>query len=101
MSGFILASAAKSDLVEIWSYYAIEVGDVDLADRMRDEIFDGFRAIAKNPGIGHLRRDLADEPLKFWRVRNYLIIYRSKARAVQIVRILHGARDVAAILGEG
>jgi toxin ParE1/3/4 len=100
MSGFILAPAAKSDLVEIWSHYAIEVGDMDLADRMRDEIFDGFRAIGRNPGIGHLRRDLAKEPLKFWRVRNYLIIYRSKAKPVQIVRILHSARDVAAIMRE-
>jgi plasmid stabilization system protein ParE len=100
MSGFILAPSAKGDLVEIWKYYAIEVGDVDLADRMQAEIFKGIRNIARNPGIGHFRRDLSDEPLKFWRVRGYLIIYRVKAKPIQIVRILHGARDVAAILGK-
>lgn len=99
MSQFILAPAAKSDIAEIWSYYAAEVEDVDLADRMRDEIFEGIRTVVRAPGIGHLRRDLSSEPLRFWRVRNFLIIYRHETRPLQIVRVLHGARDVKAILG--
>jgi toxin ParE1/3/4 len=100
MSRFILAPAAKSDLIEIWNYYAAEVGDLDLADKIRDEIFTGIRAAARKPGIGHFRRDLAGEPLRFWRVRSYLIIYRSEAKPIQVVRILHGARDVQGVLGE-
>ena len=99
MSKFVLAPAANSDLLEIWNYYAVEIGDVSLADRMRDEIFGGIRAAARKPDIGHLRRDLADEPLRFWRVRNYLIVYRSDAKPIQVVRVLHGARDVQAVLG--
>ena len=101
MSQFLLAPAAKSDILAIWTYYAAEVGDVELADRMRDEIFGGIRAAALKPDIGHLRRDLADEPLRFWRVRKYLIIYRSETKPMQVVRVLHGARDVQAMLGEG
>ena len=66
---------------------------------MRDEIFAGIRAAARKPNIGHLRRDHADEPLRFRRVRNYLIIYRSEAKPIQVVRVLHGARDVQALLG--
>jgi plasmid stabilization system protein ParE len=100
MSKFILAPLAKTDISEIWNYYATEIGDPDLADRMSDEIFDGIRAAAKRPNSGHVRRDLATEPLRFWRVRKYLIIYRSELRPIQIVRVLHGARDVPAILGE-
>jgi toxin ParE1/3/4 len=100
MSQFLLAPAAKSDIFEIWNYYASEVGDAELADRMRDEIFNGIRAAARKPGIGHLRRELADEPLRFWRVRKYLIIYRSQRKPIQVVRVLHGARDVQALLGE-
>jgi len=100
MSQFLLAPVAKSDLIEIWNYYAAEVGDPDLADRIRDEIFDGIRVVARKPDLGHLRRDLANEPLRFWRVRSHLIIYRSEARPIQIVRILHGARDVQAVLRE-
>jgi toxin ParE1/3/4 len=100
MSQFLLAPAAKSDLVEIWDYYATEVGDADLADRMRDEIFEGIRAVARKPDLGHFRHDLANEPLRFWRVRSYLIIYRSETRPIQVARILHGARDVQAVLSE-
>jgi toxin ParE1/3/4 len=101
MSRFTLAPAARSDIADIWNYYATETGNARLADRMRDEIFDGIRKIAQTPGIGHYRNDLADEPLRFWRVRKYLIIYRSEVRPVQIVRVLHGARDVRAVLGDG
>ncbi len=98
MSKFVLAPVAQADITEIWNYYAAEVGDPNLADRMRDEIFDGIRYIARAPQRGHFRRDLANEPLRFWRVRRYLIIYRSEVRPVQIVRVLHGSRDVQAIL---
>jgi len=100
MSKFILASAARLDLIEIWNYYADEVGDPDLADRMRGEIFEGIRTVAGKPNPGHLRRDLASESLRFWRVRNYLIIYRRQAAPIQVVRILHAARNVRAVLGE-
>jgi plasmid stabilization system protein ParE len=98
MSQCLLAPAAKSDLIAIWDYYATEVGDADLADRMRDEIFQGIRAVARKPDLGHFRRDLASEPLRFWSVRKWLIIYRSEVRPIQVVRILHGARDVQAVL---
>lgn len=70
--------AARDDLVEIWDYYAITIGNVDVEDRFRDELFTTFGELAKTPGIGHYRNDLVAEPLPFWRVRKYLIIYRSE-----------------------
>ncbi len=99
MSDFLLAPAARIELDEIWSYYAIELQNPDAADRIRDEIFDAFRKLVQMPGMGHWRGDLAAEPLRFWAVRSYLIIYRSEKRPIEIVRVLHGARDVQAILG--
>jgi len=101
MTHFVLAPLAKADIAEIWTYYARDVGDPKLADRMRDEIFEGIRSAARAPHIGHLRPDLAKEPLRFCRVRRYLIIYRSEAEPIQIVRVLHAARDVQAVLSEG
>ena len=99
MSGFLIAPAALGDLSEIWDYYAIQIQNPDAADRVRDEIFESFRTLAKTPGMGHFRNDLAKKPLRFWHVRSYLIIYRSEKRPIEIVRVLHGARDVQAILG--
>ena len=99
MSAYVIAPIARADLDEIWNYYAVDLENIDAADRVRDELFVGMRKVAKSPGIGHLRHDLADEPLHFWSVRSYLIIYRSEKRLIEVVRVLHAARDVRAILG--
>ena len=98
MSDFILAPVARADLHEIWDYYASELQNVEVADRIRDELFACFENLAQTPGMGHYRSDLVAEPLRFWRVRDYLIIYRSEKRPIEIVRVLHGKRDVQAIL---
>jgi toxin ParE1/3/4 len=100
MSRYDLSAPAFWDLEEIWSYYAVDLADVDLADRIRDEIFDGIRTVAKSPGIGHRRHDLCDEPVRFRKVRKYLIIYREHGDAIDVVRVLHAARDVEAVLDE-
>lgn len=99
MSVYVVAPAARDDLLVIWRYYAEEKGDPDLADRIVGEVLSAFRDLAKSPGIGHLRRDLSEEPLRFWTVRKYLVIYRSENAPLEIVRVLHGARDVQAIIG--
>ncbi len=59
-----------------------------------------MQLLARSPEIGHYRRDLASEPVRFWSVYSYLVIYRPEARPIQIVRVLHGSRDVQAILEE-
>ncbi|MGD0410354.1 MAG: type II toxin-antitoxin system RelE/ParE family toxin [Verrucomicrobiota bacterium] len=99
MNDFLIAPEARFDLDEIWSYYAIDLQNPDTADRARDELFGALRKLARTPGIGHFRSDLAGEPLRFWRVRSYLIICRGEKRPIEIVRVPHGARDVQAILG--
>lgn len=50
--------------------------------------------------MGHVREDLARTPLRFWPVYSYLIIYRAETQPLQILRILHSARDVKSILSE-
>ena len=83
---------------KFWDYHAIELQNLDAADRIRDEIFGAFEELARMPGMGHFRSDLCAEPLRFWRVRDYLIIYRSEKHPVEIVRVLHGKRDIQALL---
>lgn len=55
--------------------------------------------LARNPGIGHWREELADKRHKFFLVYSYLIVYRHETKPLQIIRILHAARDVQSILG--
>jgi antitoxin ParD1/3/4/toxin ParE1/3/4 len=54
--------------------------------------------LAEMPEIGHVREDLADEPLRFWPVYSYLIIYRPDARPLQVVRVLSGSRDITELV---
>ena len=57
-----------------------------------------MRRLAEFPRTGHFREDLADKSLRFWPVYSYLIVYRPESRPLQIIRVLHGARDVRRIL---
>jgi antitoxin ParD1/3/4/toxin ParE1/3/4 len=59
-----------------------------------------MRRLAQSPPIGHLREDLTEEPVRFWSVHSYLIVYDPETQPLQILRILHGARDVRRILDE-
>lgn len=67
---------------------------VRAARKVRLQIFDACQLLAENPGIGHRREDLTEEPVLFWPVGSYLIIYDPDTKPVGIVRVLHGARDV-------
>src|SRR5262249_35850148 len=95
-----IAQRALTDLDEIWSFMFEESGDLAAADRVIDEIFEHFSKLAEMPGMGHKREDLASEVLRFWPVRNYLIIYLPETTPIEIVRVLHGARDIQRILSE-
>ncbi len=98
MSGYRLSPTAQSDLAAIRDYYLEKAGD-RIARQILVEFVDAFRLIARTPGIGHMRADLAeDRPVLFWPVRDYLIIYRTGTKAVEIVTIVRGSRDVAKIV---
>jgi antitoxin ParD1/3/4/toxin ParE1/3/4 len=98
MSRFVLTPAARADLTEIFDYIAQDSRDA--AHRVLKELRAAMKKLAHMPEMGHYRRDLVSEPLRFWPVYSYLIIYRPEARPIQVVRVLHGARDVRSILEE-
>lgn len=100
MSGYLVTLAADADLEEIWQYVCEESGE-SRANALEDQLHAAMHRVGASPGLGHLRHDLADEALRFWSVHKFLIVYRPETRPVQIVRVLHGARDVQAILGGG
>jgi plasmid stabilization system protein ParE len=75
----------------------IEAG-LSVANRVEATIFDKIKFIAKRPGLGHWRRDLTSEPVKFFAVYSYLIVYRPDSKPLQVAAILHGRRDIAELL---
>ncbi len=54
MRAFVLTRLAARDLSEIWDYLAAD--NVEAADPVLAALEKGMRKLAKQPGIGHLRR---------------------------------------------
>jgi toxin ParE1/3/4 len=91
-----ISPRADADLDEIWTYIATD--DPRAADRTEQALHEAMEQLARMPGMGHRRAD-AGEQYRFWRVGSYLIAYRVNAGVVQVVRVLHGARNVGRFLG--
>lgn len=91
--------AAKEDLTDIRNYYLEEAGH-RVATQMVVEFVESFRFLARTPGAGHIRPDFAEErPILFWRMRDYLILYKPGTNPVEILSIIRGGRDVPALIG--
>jgi toxin ParE1/3/4 len=94
MNQFQVSDAARGDLDEIWFYIA---GDnPGHADKLIRSVTSRFPTLASIPEIGRLREELAPR-LRSFAVGNYVIFYRVIENGVEIVRVLHGARDLQPI----
>jgi plasmid stabilization system protein ParE len=90
---------AKHDLFEIWDYIAKD--NPQAADRVAQAIFLACELLSNSPLAGKVREDLAPAPLRFWLVHpyvNYCVVYNPESKPLQIIRIIHGARDLASSL---
>ena len=85
-------SLAELDLNEIWLFVAGQ--SVDSADRLQDRVLAICQSLAEQPGMGEARPDLKDG-LRVFPVGNYIIFYRPEPDGIEVVRVLHGARDYA------
>ncbi len=88
---------ARLDLIEAGLYIA--EGNPDAADRFHDALNKTFQRLAQHPQLGRARPEL-DRELRSLPHRQYVIYYRPTARGVEIVRVLHGARDISPLFDE-
>lgn len=95
MPEYLLSPEAVEDLQNIWDYVAVE--NPQAADDLINNLFLVFERLAQWPGQGHTRPDLTSSHVLFWPFGSYLIVYRGQP-VVQIIAILHGARDIPAVL---
>jgi plasmid stabilization system protein ParE len=92
---FVLSPAATADIEQIEVF--LDRHAPHATDKVLTTLYDAIVRIAATPGIGHARLDLANERLLFFPVWSYLVVYRA-TNPVEIVRVVHGARDVARAL---
>ena len=90
-----LSPEADQDVDNIYLWIAAE--NMPAADQMMSDIIDFcFVSVADNPNIGRSYGRSMRQALK----RGYRIIYKITETEIQIVRILHPARDHQNIVSE-
>jgi toxin ParE1/3/4 len=100
---YVLSPAADRDTDEHFLYIAKR--NHEAAVRFFHAAEASFQRLARMPELGERqefgRAELAG--LRAWQVRgfeNYLIFYRPIEHGIEIVRVLHAARDIAAIFDD-
>ena len=96
IASYRLTPSAQGDVDRISDFIAAE--SVEAALRVHDALEEAFRHLAEMPAMGHTREDLTDRPVKFWSVYSYLVVYDPASSPLTVIAVLHGARDVEAIL---
>jgi toxin ParE1/3/4 len=91
-----LAPEAERDLDDIAYYIAKETGSVTVAERLIDSITNRFYLLAEHPKTGRVRDDLLAGARSF-PVGHYLIVYDIDREDVQILRVVHGRRNLTAL----
>jgi toxin ParE1/3/4 len=101
-SSYRVLPAADTDLDDQAAYLAREAS-LEVALRFYDAAAATCEELARMPGLGE-RRPTAHprlEGLRVGRIRGFekhLIFYRPVADGIEIVRVLHGARDIDRLL---
>jgi plasmid stabilization system protein ParE len=83
MSGFVLHPEALVDLNEIWEFIAAD--NLEAADRVPEEIREVIGSLVSFPRMGYIREDLTSRPLRFHRVRDFLIAYAPEEKPLVIL----------------
>jgi antitoxin ParD1/3/4 len=99
MTTYQFTPQAVADLFDIWSFIAED--NPAAADRVEEAVFRACDFLADSPLAGRTRKDLTALPLRFWVVQpysSYLVVYRPELKPLQIIRILHSARDLPTVL---
>ena len=93
---FVLTPTAKVDLRDILLDLAED--SLDAAHSLHGRLHDGFQTLGRSPGIGHYHDELLSRKYRFWNLYPYVVVYAWQASPIQIISIVHGARDLATFL---
>jgi toxin ParE1/3/4 len=91
-----LSNQANVDMTVIW--YSIAQDNPTAADRLIETITKAIGSLASMPGIGRARPELR-AAVHSYVVSPYVIFYRATSLHLEVLRVLHGARDIPAVVG--
>lgn len=95
MRRLVVSPEAEIDLLEIWVYFAQE--SEQAAETVNAKITGMFDQFLAHPYMGRERADMR-RGLRSFSVASYVIFYAVIDDGIEIIRVLHGARDIENIL---
>jgi len=97
MSGYRLAATAESDVAAILDFIAERDG-VDRALAIHDSFVAAFEMLVSMPRAGR-RHESITGCFRWWSVFGWLVIYDGEVSPLNILRVVHGARELRHALG--
>ena len=100
MTPYLLTSDAEQDLLQIGDVTHDRFG-LDQALTTHDKLHAAFAMLVDHPEAGHVREDITPpgKNLRYWTVMGrFLIVYRPDTSPLEIIRVVDGARNIAALL---
>jgi|SRR5437660_3618068 len=91
MPSIIRSDQSEQDVYEIGVFIARD--NPDAAIRLIDRFDETLKMLGQNPLAGRDREELAPRVRSF-PVGNYLLFYRPARDGIELIRVLHGARDL-------
>jgi toxin ParE1/3/4 len=88
---------ARIDLQEIADFIAED--NAGSAGRVLAGLRRSCRRLASLPGMGRLRPDIGPKVQSF-PAGSYVIFFRRRSDSVEILAVLHGARDIERVMGD-
>lgn len=89
---------AESDIFDIGAHVARE--NPQAAKRLIDALFDACAELAPFPERFAIAAEVGRPDVRRCLVGDYLIFYVARREDVFVLRVTHGARDLAALFGE-
>ena len=87
-----VSQKATDDIAGIWAYVAAD--NSAAADKLLERIHERCQSYAHQPELGEKRVELGHN-VRCFSVGLYVVYYRPATDGMEVVRVLHGARDVA------
>ncbi len=93
------SAASIEDLTTVWGYIAADASPA-VADRQLESILAAVEKLRHWPNLGRDRSELR-EAVRSISVPPYLVFYRVLDFSIEVVRVLHGRRDLGVIFKNG
>ncbi|HYD86496.1 MAG TPA: type II toxin-antitoxin system RelE/ParE family toxin [Vitreimonas sp.] len=91
------SSRARADLIELALFYGER--SPAAAYKLLDRIEQGARLLEEHPLVGRLRPELRQD-LRSFPVRPLVLFYLPRVDGIEIIRVLHGSRDIGSDMFE-